>query len=195
MAAPSASCRRPASCSCRTPSRARTCPPASSSRARRRGRWPPGPTRWPTAGSRRAWRRADRRMAGGRRAAAARAATGAPGGAGGPRPAALPDHDHRLAAADRRGPAPARAAGQGRDRRGRLRAGHRTAHHRRHRLAGADGPGRAGPRRVRANRHGRVLRRADGRLPDHGQRLGALLRKPMHAAADPGRAAHHLASR
>ena len=40
--APSAWSRRPASCSCRTPSMARTCRPASSSPARRRRRWPRG---------------------------------------------------------------------------------------------------------------------------------------------------------
>ena len=109
----------------------------------------------------------------------------------GPQPAAVPDDDHRLAAADDRGASAARAARQGRARTGGLRRRDRAPHHRLGRLAGADGPRRARPRRVRAHRHGRVLRRADGRLPHHAQRLGPLLREPMRPRPDPGRAADH----
>ena len=48
-------------------------------------------------------------------------------------------------------------------------------------LAGAHRPGRDRPRRVRADRHGRVLRRADGRVLHDPRRVGALVREPMRA--------------
>ena len=45
--------------------------------------------------------------------------------------------------------------------------------------SGASGPGCAGAWRGRAQRHGRVLRRAVGWLPDHPLRLGTELRFPL----------------
>ena len=66
---------------------------------------------------------------------------------------------------------------------------------RRHRAAGATRPRRAGARRAGAQRHGAVLRRAARRLLRHRERLGAVLRQPLRAAADPLRRRHPPSSR
>ena len=52
------------------------------------------------------------------------------------------------------------------------------------RVAGGDRPRRAGARRVRAQRHGAVFRRAARRLRLHQARLGAELRLALRAPAD-----------
>ncbi len=51
-------------------------------------------------------------------------------------------------------------------------------------LSRGDRSGRAGARRMRADRHGRVFRRADGRFCVHVERLGAKLRHTVREAAD-----------
>src|SRR5918996_1181596 len=111
--------------------------------------------------------------------------------AGGGDPAAaaaaspLPDDHDRLLSPDRRHPPDARQAAAGGDRRGRV-----PAHHARGDREGRSLPGRPGSRRPRARRagaqrHGPVLRGADGRLRDHRDRLGPVVRVALWATADP----------
>ena len=79
----------------------------------------------------------------------------------------------------------AQAAARGRDRAGRpTRRRMRGEIERVIRLPGGDRPRRAGPRRARAQRHGPVLRRADGRLRLHPERLGPVLRLALRPPAD-----------
>ena len=174
----SALCRRRASSSCPSLLRVRTCRRASSSRARRRGRSPPGRTRSP-ADAAIGYTAAAGGLAGGRRADAA--------GEAGERKEAQSDLDLPAYPTTTTGSLPQTA--EVRQLRVRLgkgswsrpttkpkwRASSPTGW-----LAGAHRPGRDRPRRVRADRHGRVLRRADGRLHDP-RRVGALVREPMRA--------------
>ena len=106
-----------------------------------------------------------------------------PGGAAAP--AAAADHDDRLVPADVGDPQGARGVSGGRDRRGRVRPQDEAGDRRRHQAAGATRPRRAGARRAGAQRHGPVLRRATGGLLRHAERLGAVLRQPLRAPADP----------
>ena len=102
--------------------------------------------------------------------------------------AGLSDHDDRLVSADRRRAQGTRSPRQRRDsadadyetflkeETGACRA-----------LAGGDRARRAGARRVRAQRHGAVFRRAARRLRLHQAWLGAVLRLALRAPADPVR--------
>ena len=104
-------CRPPASCSCRYTVVGEDLPPGFAVRARE------GAPRWRSWAARVHRRsapsmRRDRRRPSGRRSARfarAPAREEREGRPGGPRPAALPDHEHRVAAADDRGPAAPRA--------------------------------------------------------------------------------------
>ena len=110
---------------------------------------------------------------------------GAPGGSGGPPwPAAVPDHDDRVLPADGRDPPGACPASPGRDRRRGVSAPDPLRSRARDPLPGGCGPGRSRPRRARAQRHGPVLRRADGGLRLHPERLGAVLRLALCSPAD-----------
>ena len=106
------------------------------------------------------------------------------GAAAPPAAAAVAHHHHRLVSADRRGPqGPRRLA-----RRAMVARAVRGLLPRRDRadraVPGGDRPRRAGPRRVRAERHGRVLWRAARGLRLYRARLGAELRHALREAAD-----------
>ena len=114
------------------------------------------------------------------RASVCRAPRGPAAAAG---PAASAHHHDRLVSADRRGPQGPRRLEEGpvvgRAVRRVLQRGNQADGP----LSGGDRPGRVGPRRVRAGRHGRVFRRAVGGFRLYGQRLGAELRHPLREAA------------
>ena len=74
---------------------------------------------------------------------------------------------------------------RGQDRRGRVRGPDAVRDRARDRLPGGGRPRRARPRRAGAQRHGPVLRRADGGLRLHPERLGAVIRLALRAPADP----------
>ncbi len=159
--------------------RARRSPPSSTpTTARSRtGATPTAPaTRWSASGSRRSTE------ADARRESPFDVAPRGPARAA--RPAAVPDHDDRLLPADRGDPPGARRAARGRDRRGRVRGADALRDRARDRLPGGGRPRRARPRRARAQRHGPVLRRADGGLRLHPERLGAVVRLALRAPAD-----------
>ncbi len=99
-----------------------------------------------------------------------------------PRAAALPDHHDRLLSPDLRDPRSARLASPGEDRRGHLPGPDALRGRARDRLSGGGRPRRARPWRAGAQRHGPVLRRADGGLRLHPERLGAVIRLPLRAA-------------
>ena len=73
---------------------------------------------------------------------------------------------------------------QGRDRLAHLQGGDAGRDRAGDPLPGGGRPRRARARRARAQRHGPVLRRADGGLRLHRERLGAVLRLTLRAAAD-----------
>ncbi len=104
-----------------------------------------------------------------------------------PRTARAPDHNDRLVPADRRDPGSSPAAAGGRARQRGLRGVPARTDRRGGRGAGAHRPRRARPRRARAQRHGRVLRRAAQRLRLLARRLGPVLREPLRKASDPVR--------
>ena len=111
---------------------------------------------------------------------------GAQAGAAGPHrhPRALPRDDDRLLPPDRRDPADPREGEARRDRLADLQGGHAERDREGDPLPGGRGPRRARARRAGAQRHGPVLRRADGGLRLHRERLGAVLRLALRAAAD-----------
>src|SRR6266542_3438190 len=98
---------------------------------------------------------------------------------------AAADHHHRIVPADRRSPRRPGGAAPRRDRPARLRGADAGRDRQRRRAPGAPRPRRAGPRRAGAQRHGPVLRRAARRLRHHRAGLGAVLRDPLRAPADP----------
>src|SRR5204862_113104 len=104
----------------------------------------------------------------------------APGGPARARRTARAAHDDdRLLPADGRDPGCATRPARGADRRGRLRAVPRGPDRPRDRGPGEPRPRRARPRRAGAQRHGRVLRPAAGRVRLLGERVGAGLRQPL----------------
>ena len=170
-------------------------------RGRRAGPRPRRGREGDRAGAGRERRRAGRgaRRCAARRPRGRRAARGRDAGDGTPRqplsgarrgaaraaePAALAGHHHRLLPADRGGAGAARQARARRARPGRLRGGDGAPDRRGGALAGRDRRGRARPWRVRAQRHGEVLRRAARGLRLHQAWLGAELRQPLRRAAD-----------
>ena len=101
------------------------------------------------------------------------------------RAAAVPDHDDRVLSADGRDPPGARRAPRtARSTEAEYLRRMRSEIERVIRFQEEVGPRRSRPRRARAQRHGPVLRRADGRLRLHPERLGAVLRLALCAPAD-----------
>ena len=108
----------------------------------------------------------------------------APRGPTPPPAAALAPHHHdRLVSADRRGAQGPRRLEEGRVVVGSVRDLLPARDRADGPLSGGDRSRRAGPRRVRAGRHGRVFRRAVGGVCLYAPRLGAEFRHPLREAA------------
>ncbi len=99
--------------------------------------------------------------------------------------AAVPDHDDRLVPADGRDPPGPLEAARRRHRRGQVPGADARRDRARDPAPGGHRPRRAGARGAGAERHGPVLRGADGWLRVHRERVGAELRLALCPAADP----------
>src|SRR5437763_546558 len=102
---------------------------------------------------------------------------------------ALEHDDHRVVPPAGRSPRRAETAARRPADGGRVRCVHRRADHAHPEAPGGAGTGRAGARRVRAQRYGGVLRRAARGVRLHGARVGAVVRDALREAA------HHLRRR
>ena len=110
-------------------------------------------------------------------------------------PSIVPHHHHWFVPPDERGARGASRLSLGAHDRGRLRGVPQSRDPKVHRKAGRSGSRRARARRVRANRHGRVFRRAARGLRVYRERLGAELWLAVREAAGASSAMSRAARR